>query len=57
MGKTISDYTLGSVSSNVLRQQLRDMNVKVDAKLDKLIRQHECGDFVSYNELGKHIFR
>jgi len=33
------------------------MNVKVDAKLDKLIRQHDCGDFVSYNELGKHIFR
>ena len=57
MGKTISDYTLGSVSSNVLRQQLRDMNVKVDAKLDKLIRQHDWGDFVSYNELGKHIFR
>jgi hypothetical protein len=25
--------------------------------LDKLIRKHESGDFVSFNEFGKHIFR
>mmetsp|Transcript_48368 Transcript_48368/g.35570 ORF Transcript_48368/g.35570 Transcript_48368/m.35570 type:complete len:175 (+) Transcript_48368:501-1025(+) len=25
--------------------------------MDKLIRKHEAGDFVSYNEFGKHIFR
>jgi len=31
--------------------------VPVDANMDKLIRKHEAGDFVSYNEFGKHIFR
>jgi hypothetical protein len=31
--------------------------VSVDANLDKLIRRHESGDFISFNELGKHIFR
>jgi hypothetical protein len=31
--------------------------VTVDAQLDKLIRKHESGDFVTYNELGKQIFR
>ena len=25
--------------------------------MDKLIRKHESGDFVSFNEFGKHIFR
>ena len=36
---------------------LRDNNVRVDANMDKLIRRHEAGDFISYNEFGKHIFR
>lgn len=31
--------------------------MSVDANLDKLIRRHESGDFISFNELGKHIFR
>ncbi len=29
----------------------------VDPNLDKLIRKHESGDFVTFNEFGKHIFR
>lgn len=29
----------------------------VDSQLDKLIRKHESGDFVNYNEFGKQIFR
>lgn len=31
--------------------------IEVDANLDKLIRRHESGDFITYNEFGKHIFR
>lgn len=34
-----------------------DFNVNIDADLDKLIRRHEAGDFQSYNEFGKRIFR
>lgn len=25
--------------------------------MDKLIRRHEAGDFISFNEFGKNIFR
>ena len=39
------------------RQELTQYNVQIDANLDKLIRKHESGDFVSFNEFGKHIFR
>jgi hypothetical protein len=31
--------------------------VQVDAKMDTLIRRHEAGDFVTYNEFGKYIYR
>jgi hypothetical protein len=31
--------------------------VPVDPQLDKLLRRHDAGDLVTYNELGKHIFR
>ena len=31
--------------------------MSVDANLDKLIRKHEAGDFISFKEFGKHIFR
>jgi len=34
-----------------------EYNVPIDANIDKLIRKHESGDFQSYNEFGKHIFR
>ena len=34
-----------------------EYNVPVDATIDKLIRKHEAGDFQTYNEFGKIIFR
>lgn len=34
-----------------------EFNVPVDTQVDKLIRKHESGDFITYNEFGKHIFR
>lgn len=34
-----------------------EYNVPIDAKLDTMIRKHEGGDFQSYNEFGKHIYR
>jgi hypothetical protein len=55
--RTLQAVTSGNVSTQQLRQQLREYNVSVDAQLDKLLRKHESGDFVTYNELGKHIFR
>lgn len=57
MAKSITDYTSGSSNVNAFRDQLKEYNVKIDANLDKLLRKHESGDFVSYNEFGKHIYR
>jgi len=57
MTKVIQDYTKGTINSNAFRAQLGNYKVPVDATMDKLIRKHEAGDFVTYNELGKHIFR
>jgi len=57
MTKTIQDYTKGNINVNKFREQLSEFKVPVDANMDKLIRKHEAGDFVSYNEFGKHIFR
>lgn len=45
------------MNSAQFRERLNQYNVTVDPQLDKLLRKHESGDFVSYNELGKHIFR
>ena len=57
MAKNIQDYTKGNININNFRATLMEYNVPVDANLDKLIRKHESGDFQSYNEFGKHIFR
>lgn len=40
-----------------LRQKLREYNVTIEPQIDKLIRKHESGDFVSYNEIGKLVYR
>jgi hypothetical protein len=42
---------------NNFRAKLMEYNVPIDANLDKMIRKHEAGDFQTYNEFGKHIFR
>lgn len=57
MAKTIQDYTKGNLNVNAFRSQLQEYNVPIDSNMDKLIRKHESGDFQSYNEFGKHIFR
>jgi hypothetical protein len=57
MAKAITDYTKGAMNVNNFRSELREYNVPIDVNLDKLIRKHESGDFISYNEFGKHIFR
>jgi hypothetical protein len=57
MAKTLSDYTKGNINVNDFRAQLMEYNVPIDTHVDKLIRKHEAGDFQTYNEFGKHIFR
>ncbi len=57
MAKAITDYTKGTTNVNNFRSSLGEFNVPIDTNLDKLIRKHESGDFISYNEFGKHIFR
>lgn len=57
MAKVISDYTKGKINTNDFRNNLSQYNVPYDATMDKLVRRHEAGDFISYNEFGKHIFR
>lgn len=57
MAKTIMDYTKGSINQNNFRAALMEYNIPVDANIDKLIRKHESGDFQTYNQFGKEIFR
>ena len=57
MAKTIQDYTKGNINVNAFRAELMEYKIPVDATLDKLLRKHESGDFQSYNEFGKHIYR
>lgn len=57
MAKVISEYTQGKMNSNDFRGQLQQYKVPCDANIDKLIRRHEAGDFISYNEFGKNIYR
>ena len=57
MAKTITDYTKGAINVNSFRSSLMEYNIPIDANIDKLIRKHESGDFQSYNQFGKEIFR
>lgn len=57
MTKVITDYTKGSINANSFKASLMQYNVPIDTKMDKLIRQHEAGDFQTFNEFGKHVFR
>lgn len=57
MAKTINEYTTGKMGLNNFKASLMELNVPVDATLDKLIRKHESGDHQTYNEFGKIIFR
>ena len=57
MSRAITAYTKGNMDSNNFRAQLNQYNVPIDATMDKLIRKHESGDFISFNEFGKNIFR
>eukprot|EP00347_Sterkiella_histriomuscorum_P014048 403362357 len=57
MANTIKDYTKGSINQNAFRASLGELNVPIDANIDKLIRKHESGDFQTYNQFGKEIFR
>lgn len=57
MAKAISEYTKGTMNSSAFRSKLSTYNVPIDATMDKLIRRHEAGDFITYNEFGKNIFR
>lgn len=57
IGKTLQNYISGTVNGHQLRQKLREYNVTIEPQIDKLIRNHESGDFVSYNEIGKHVYR
>lgn len=57
VGQALRNLTSGSLNTNALRQQLKAYNVPIDAHLDKLLRRHDAGDFVTYNEIGKHVFR
>lgn len=57
MAAVIQDYVKGKSNVNKFRSSLAEYNVTIDATLDKLIRRHEAGDFVTYNELGTLIYR
>ena len=57
MSGTISSYLKGECNRNDFRAQLLFKDIKIDDKLEAMIRKVECGDNVSYNQFGTHIFR
>ena len=57
MSEVIQSYLKGNTSQNDFRAQLMFKEVKMDEKLEGMIRKQECGDSVSYNQIGTHIFR
>jgi len=34
-----------------------ESEVKIDDKIEAMIRKQECGDNVSYHQIGTHVFR
>ena len=57
MSKAIKAYLQGETNQNEFRAKLRYTEVPIDDKLEGMIRRQECGDSVSYNTFGTHIFR
>lgn len=55
--RLVRKYTTGEASEVEFRKQLRDLGVKADPSLNKLIAKHEAGDFVSHKQLGKEALR
>ena len=57
MSQAITSYLQGATNQNEFREKLRYTEVPIDDKLEGMIRRQECGDSVSYNTMGTHIFR
>jgi hypothetical protein len=55
--KVIRSYTTGEVNSSKFKDTLIAHGIKSDVELEKLIRRHESGDHINYNEFGKKIFK
>mmetsp|Transcript_5577 Transcript_5577/g.3949 ORF Transcript_5577/g.3949 Transcript_5577/m.3949 type:complete len:123 (+) Transcript_5577:317-685(+) len=56
MSKAIKDYSAGKMNVNDFKSALAQNEVQIDNKLDTLIRRHESGDTIKYNEFGKQIY-
>eukprot|EP00352_Strombidinopsis_acuminata_P005166 CAMPEP_0176367476 /NCGR_PEP_ID=MMETSP0126-20121128/21911_1 /TAXON_ID=141414 ORGANISM="Strombidinopsis acuminatum, Strain SPMC142" /NCGR_SAMPLE_ID=MMETSP0126 /ASSEMBLY_ACC=CAM_ASM_000229 /LENGTH=106 /DNA_ID=CAMNT_0017725321 /DNA_START=371 /DNA_END=691 /DNA_ORIENTATION=- len=56
MSQAIRDYSGGKTNVNQFKSALSDNEIPIDNKLDTLIRRHESGDTIKYNEFGKHIY-
>ena len=57
MSKVISAYLKGEKSQNDFRAELMYRNIKMDEKLTAMVNKQECGDKVTFNQMGQHIFR
>ena len=57
MSKVISAYLKGEKSQNDFRAELMYRNIKMDEKLTAMVNKQECGDKVTFNQIGQHIFR
>ena len=56
LSQAIKDYTAGRSNLGEFRLALAG-KITIDGKLERLIRQHEAGDSVSFATLGSLIFR
>lgn len=56
MSQAIRAYSGGKMNVTDFKNALADNEIKIDNKLDTLIRRHESGDTIKYNEFGKQIY-
>ena len=57
MSGAIKSYLRGESNQNDFRAKLMESEVKIDDKIEAMIRKQECGDNVSYHTIGTHVFR
>ena len=56
LSAVIKAYTAGRINVGEFRLAMAG-KINIDGKLDRVIRQHEAGDTVSFATLGTMVFR
>ena len=57
MNAAITGYMLGQISKDQFVSKLGEHNIRVDEKINNLIRNTEAGNTPKFHEFGKVILR